>query len=222
MSDNGTVVWAATYESFGSATITTATITNNLRFPGQYFDSESGLQYNWHRYYDPESGRYTAEDPIGFAGGDFNLYAYVNGDPINWYDEYGLWGIKLSYYIGYGGNISFGRHNGKWYLRGGAGVGLGGGLSFLPSGGIPICDPCDMDGPSGFIGASAFAGGGFGPLSAGWSGHSGLVVCRGKDGRLHAQPTEDGGPYAALGFRKGRPGFHLGGALNLVDAGIRF
>jgi uncharacterized protein RhaS with RHS repeats len=45
MSDNGAIVWAATYESFGSATITTATITNNLRFPGQYFDSESGLHY---------------------------------------------------------------------------------------------------------------------------------------------------------------------------------
>jgi RHS repeat-associated protein len=75
MSDNGTVVWAATYESFGTATITTATITNNLRFPGQYFDSESGLQYNWHRFYDPSTGRYISADPIGLDGG-INLYGY--------------------------------------------------------------------------------------------------------------------------------------------------
>jgi RHS repeat-associated protein len=89
MSDNGTVVWAATYESFGSATITTATITNNLRFPGQYFDSESGLQYNWHRFYDPTTGRYISADPIGLSGG-INLYGYVNGDPVNWIDPEGL------------------------------------------------------------------------------------------------------------------------------------
>jgi RHS repeat-associated protein len=88
MSDNGTVVWAATYESFGTATITTATITNNLRFPGQYFDSESGLQYNWHRYYDPTTGRYISADPIGLVGG-INLYGYVQQDPINWVDPDG-------------------------------------------------------------------------------------------------------------------------------------
>jgi RHS repeat-associated protein len=89
MSDNGTVVWAATYESFGTATITTATITNNLRFPGQYFDSESGLQYNWHRFYDPTTGRYISADPIGLDGG-INLYGYALNNPVNLVDPLGL------------------------------------------------------------------------------------------------------------------------------------
>jgi len=56
---SGTVVWQATYSSFGKATVDgSSTITNNLRFPGQYFDSETGLHYNFHRFYDPEMGRY--------------------------------------------------------------------------------------------------------------------------------------------------------------------
>ncbi|MBL0378600.1 MAG: RHS repeat-associated core domain-containing protein [Desulfofustis sp. PB-SRB1] len=96
MSDNGAIVWAATYESFGSATITTATITNNLRFPGQYFDSESGLHYNWHRFYDPENGRYISADPIGLTGG-INLYGYAHKNTVNWADPDGLRCITIGY-----------------------------------------------------------------------------------------------------------------------------
>lgn len=71
----GTVVWSAEYDPFGKATVSGAsTITNNFRFPGQYYDEETGLQFNWHRYYDPSTGRYLTPDPIGLAGGDVNLY----------------------------------------------------------------------------------------------------------------------------------------------------
>jgi RHS repeat-associated protein len=86
---SGSVVWSAKYDVFGQMTLASgATIINNLRFAGQYFDEESGLHYNFRRYYDPKSGRYIAEDPIGMGGG-INLYAYVNGDPTNRIDPNG-------------------------------------------------------------------------------------------------------------------------------------
>jgi len=55
---SGTVVWSAQYTAFGSATVELgSTVENNLRFPGQYYDEETGLHYNYHRYYDPGTGR---------------------------------------------------------------------------------------------------------------------------------------------------------------------
>ncbi|MDR2549860.1 MAG: RHS domain-containing protein [Desulfobulbus sp.] len=85
----GTVVWQAAYLPYGEAKVQVNTVTNNLRFPGQYFDAETGLHYNWHRFYDPVTGRYISADPIGLEGG-LNLYAYVDGNPVNWSDPKGL------------------------------------------------------------------------------------------------------------------------------------
>ncbi len=88
---NGLVVWAAKYSSFGKAEVDPGSgVENNLRFPGQYFDGETGLHYNMHRYYDPETGRYLTPDPIGLAGG-INPFVYANNNPINLIDPLGLY-----------------------------------------------------------------------------------------------------------------------------------
>ena len=62
----------------------------NLRMPGQYFDAETGLSYNWHREYDGSVGRYASSDPVGLSGGDFGLYNYAGGDPVSRIDPTGL------------------------------------------------------------------------------------------------------------------------------------
>jgi RHS repeat-associated protein len=91
---SGTVVWAVDYLPFGQADVTVGTVVNNLRFAGQYYDAETGLHYNYHRYYDPKLGRYLRADPIGLAGG-INLYAYVQNNPVNFIDPDGLMAQKL-------------------------------------------------------------------------------------------------------------------------------
>ena len=62
-----------------------------LRFPGQ-IASDGGLFYNYHRYYEPETGRYFTPDPIGLAGG-LNLYGYVNNNPVSFIDPTGTFGV---------------------------------------------------------------------------------------------------------------------------------
>jgi RHS repeat-associated protein len=73
------------YRAFG----TYSTITNNLRFPGQYSDAESGLNYNMMRDYDSTIGRYIQGDIIGLSGG-INLYSYAIDRPTDYSDALGL------------------------------------------------------------------------------------------------------------------------------------
>jgi RHS repeat-associated protein len=88
--ESGTVVWKADYKPFGEAVVDpSSTVVNSFRFPGQYYDSETGLHYNWNRYFDPNLGRYLTADPIGLQGGT-NLYTYAINDPINYSDINGL------------------------------------------------------------------------------------------------------------------------------------
>ena len=91
---NGIVVWEMGQTPFGIATVNEdpdgdgLTVMNDFRFPGQYFDAETGHHYNRFRTYDPDTG-YTQHDPIGLNGGP-NPYAYSEGNPISKIDPYGL------------------------------------------------------------------------------------------------------------------------------------
>ncbi|MBW1928939.1 MAG: RHS domain-containing protein [Deltaproteobacteria bacterium] len=89
---SGAVVWSAIYDSFGNCHISTETITNNLRFPGQYYDSETGLYYNLNRYYDPTTGRYLRADPFGDG---INLYTYCFNNPLLFIDPEGLCAVRF-------------------------------------------------------------------------------------------------------------------------------
>ena len=129
---NGQAVWQWAYSAFGDEQPTTAAkrftsemttpstgstsipdVTFNLRYPGQYFDKETGLHYNYFRTYAPGTGRYTQGDPIGLGGG-WNRFGYVDANPLGYVDPDGL--VK-------------GIRNPRdlVLLEGGAGVGSGGG-----------------------------------------------------------------------------------------------
>jgi RHS repeat-associated protein len=127
----GAVAWSADYEPFGKAQ--TTGIEFNLRFPGQYFDAETGLHYNWHRYYDPETGRYITSDPIGLRAG-LNTYRYASQNPLTGYDIYGLWTITVDAYRFVGAGVTISYSHGKLEVIGRAGVGMGGGFSWNPEG----------------------------------------------------------------------------------------
>ncbi|WP_454875722.1 RHS repeat-associated core domain-containing protein [Pseudomonas farris] len=90
----GEIVWSAKYNACGKVTHLVfgggEQLEQPLRFQGQYFDAESGLHYNRHRYYDPEVGRYLTPDPIKLAGG-LNQYQYTP-NPTGWVDPLGLSG----------------------------------------------------------------------------------------------------------------------------------
>ena len=95
----GEVVWRGRYSTWGKLVYEHTTrhapagFTQPLRMQGQYDDGATGLYYNTFRYYDADAGRFTAEDPIGLAGGD-NLYQYAP-NPLVWVDPLGLDGTYI-------------------------------------------------------------------------------------------------------------------------------
>jgi RHS repeat-associated protein len=90
--ENNNIVWKWESTPFGE-TKPIGTLEFNLRFSGQYFDSETETHYNINRDYNPIIGRYIQSDPIGLDGG-FSTFAYVNGNPIMFVDLEGLFGTQ--------------------------------------------------------------------------------------------------------------------------------
>ena len=65
-----------------------------VRFPGQYYDAETGFNQNWNRDYDSSLGKYLQPDPLGLGGGDVNIYSYVGQNPLMGFDPLGLMGTN--------------------------------------------------------------------------------------------------------------------------------
>lgn len=140
---SGSTVWATTFQPFGTTGTVSASITQNLRFPGQYSDVETGFSYNLNRDYMPNLGRYLGSDPIGISGG-IDPFTYVDGRPLNAIDPIGLWQITVSAGYGIGGQLTLGNNggtgtwwgslfNGQWNLGLDVGVGLGVSASLDPT-----------------------------------------------------------------------------------------
>jgi RHS repeat-associated protein len=169
--DTGAVRWRAGHEAFGKAHADedpdgdSTDVTFNLRFPGQYYDAESGLHYNRMRYYAPELGRYVSADPIGqfsslaldgvaltypgiearsgvYGPADANLYAYTRSNPMQLADPFGLWSVTVTVFSGgwggYGVSATIGGDDSGGFIDVIAGVGVGGGFSYDPNGTAPI------------------------------------------------------------------------------------
>jgi RHS repeat-associated protein len=97
---SGNTVQRYDYDSFGNiVTISDPSFLQPYSYTGREWDEETGLYFYRARYYDPMVGRFISKDPIGFAGGDVNLYGYVQNNPVNWVDPSGLAGC----YVGYPG-----------------------------------------------------------------------------------------------------------------------
>ena len=113
----GTKIWTASYTPFGGVRTTTGTPIN-ARFPGQWFQSESGLHQNWMRDYDPTTGRYLQADPLGLVDGA-SVYGYARQAPMMYTDPRGE-EVSLQFWSGAGrsgsslGHVS-GQINGRNY-----------------------------------------------------------------------------------------------------------
>jgi RHS repeat-associated protein len=116
-------------------------------YPGQYYDQETGLHYNYFRYYDPTTGRYITPDPIGLEGGinlfayvdsvgkphsGTNLYAYTENNPVNFVDPLGLARATFD-----GSSISLWSDSGVYIGTWSASSGRGGGINESWLGPIP-------------------------------------------------------------------------------------
>jgi len=100
--DSGDVVQRLDYDAFGRVVRDTNRGFQPFGFAGGLYDADTGLVRFGARDYDPETGRWTAHDPIDFAAGDSNLYGYVLGDPVNLVDPSGLYvetGVDVAFVV---------------------------------------------------------------------------------------------------------------------------
>jgi RHS repeat-associated protein len=221
---SGQVVWSIAYDPFGQATVNEdqdgdgTSIEFNLRFPGQYYDKYSGVNYNYFRDYDPSLGRFVQSDPIGLRGG-LNTYAYVNSNPLIYIDptgEFGLPGAGVGVIVGvYGAYLQNGECTDLTDLFIGAAAGAASGFV----GGSIGAAVAAIGGATG-SGLGAIAG-----ASAGLAGSYGGQVASGGVGSInHAAAIGSSvggaysGAYAAVGG--GIVGDAIGGIIGLAGSAV--
>jgi len=216
VNSSGAIGTSYTYQPFGATTTGGSANGNSYEFTGRENDA-TGLYFYRARYYSPTLQRFVAQDPLAFAFGNPNLYAYVGNNPANLIDPLGLWSITISGYDGYGGSITFGENpNGSFFANAGIGAGIGGGLVFNPNGTSPgygrlPCGGGGFHGDIGFLGGFGAALGPFGvdfPIEFAVDFPSGTPLDSGL-----------GGPEGSIEPFPDEWGLRLGGGINVVTVG---
>jgi RHS repeat-associated protein len=204
---DGTTVAEYSYDSFGSPTKTRlGSMPQPYSYTGREYDSETGLYYYRARYYDPKIGRFIQRDPIGFAGGDVNLYGYVQNNPVNWRDPSGKSGIPgaiIGGISGAAGGFTSGLINGDGSLTGAVFGGLAGGLAGVAVGAInPI--------------AGSAAGEAMGAIAGGLIGGAtgGAVSSKIDCGKIRGRSVQAGALTGALTGTIAAPGVALAATVN--------
>jgi RHS repeat-associated protein len=192
------VVKEITYDSFGNIISDTDPLFEvPFGFAGGLYDTDTGLVWFGHRDYDPDIGRWTAKDPIFFAGGDTDLYGYVLNDPVNLIDptgEIGIAGAAVGAIVGAAGGASAALQNGGGYtsaiLGGITGALVGGAVGSVNMFAASVAGAAAGGMAGGLVGgyAGGFVSGALDPCANAWDSARGGAVT-GLVGGVFAAPV---------------------------------
>lgn len=220
--DNGKIVWRWDHaDPFGFYSpdedpSKLGKFVYNMRFPGQFYDKQTNLNYNYYRDYDAQTGRYIQSDPAGLSSG-VNTYAYVLGNPVSAVDPFGLWTLGFEAYYGLGGGLSIAYKNGTLEVLGRIGLGIGAGVTIDPFGGpSPHSFKCGRDAIArSSAKAGVGVGVGLGGATAGITAASGNLFKDKVGGGFIEYPVEFGFEKPVFGIRAGASvGIDFGGYFN--------